>query len=462
MSNQFYTRQEFPYAEEFHVMPLNPKRSVIGNELAWLTWRVSWGPRLRLDWVIKHRCDESKDRLDCLGTKQMRNRLGYVVLASALAIGSWQFATANAEQKQQQTGVPTFQVDPLWPKMEGNWIFGSIGGITIDPTNDHVWVAQRPSTLDKDETYAAQTPPKGNCCVSAPPIMEFTSDGTLVQAWGGPGEGYDWPEREHGITIDFKGNVWIGGAGKNDNQILKFTKAGKFLLQIGKPGKSTGSDDTQNLNEPSAIFVYPKTNEVFVADGYVNRRIIVYDADSGQFKRMWGAYGNKPDDSAPRIRRSPFDRSQDLPVESLTTDPPPQQFNLVHAVLISDDDMVYVAERSNNRIQVFKPDGTFVKEAFVERGMATPSGSTGSLAFSADKKQSFLYVTGGDDTLRILNRETLQLVGQIGRLGHYPGQFFHLHVIAVDTKGNIYIGENTGKRVQKFLYKGPSLQAESK
>ena len=298
--------------------------------------------------------------------------------------------------------------------------------------------------------------------MSAPPIMEFTPDGTLVQAWGGTGEGYDWPEREHGITIDYKGNVWIGGAGKNDNQILKFTKAGKFLLQIGKPGKSAGSDDTQNLNEPAAIFVYAKTNEVFVADGYVNRRIIVFDADSGQFKRMWGAYGNKPDDSAPRIRRSPFDRPQDLPVESLTTGPPPQQFNLVHAVLISNDDMVYVAERSNNRIQVFKPDGAFIKEAFVEKGMATPSGSTGSLAFSADKKQSFLYVTGGDDTLRILNRETLQQVGQVGRLGHYAGQFFHLHVIAVDSEGNIYVGENTGKRVQKFVYAGPPLQADAK
>jgi DNA-binding beta-propeller fold protein YncE len=387
----------------------------------------------------------------------MRNIAGYVVFAIALAIGSWQLArSADAEQKQQQIGVPTFQVDPLWPRMEGNWIFGSIGGIAIDPTNDHVWVIQRPGTLDKDENYAAQTPPKGNCCVPASPIMEFTPEGAFVQGWGGPGEGYDWPEREHGITIDYQGNVWIAGAGKNDNQILKFTKAGKLLLQIGKAGKSTGSSDTQNLNEPSSTFVYPKTKEVFVSDGYVNRRIIVFDADSGKFKRMWGAYGNKPDDSAPRIRRSPFDRPQDDPVESLSREPAPQQFNLVHSVLISNDDMVYVAERSNNRIQVFKPDGTFIKEAFVAREMTTPSGSVGSLAFSADSRQSFLYVTGGDDTLRILNRDTLQPVGQVGRLGHYPGQFYHLHVIAVDSKGDIYTGENTGKRVQKFLFKGLS------
>jgi len=174
---------------------------------------------------------------------------------------------------------------------------------------------------------------------------------------------------------------------------------------------------------------------------------------------MWGAYGNKPDDSVPRIRRAPFDRPQDVPVESLIRDPAPQQFNLVHAVLISNDDLVYVAERSNNRIQVFKPDGTFIKEAFVERGMNTPSGSTGSLAFSADSRQSFLYVTGGDDTLRILDRDTLQQVGQVGRLGHYPGQYFHLHVITVDSKGNVYTGENTGKRVQKLLFKGLSPES---
>jgi hypothetical protein len=387
----------------------------------------------------------------------MRKFGGYFILAIAFIGPLWVLRSAFAAQKEQQaSGVPTFEVDPSWPKMEGNWIFGSIAGITIDPTNDHVWVAQRPGTLDKDENYAAQTPPRGECCVPAPPIMEFTPEGKLVQGWGGSGEGFDWPEREHGITIDYKGNVWIGGGGKNDNQILKFTKSGKLLLQIGKSGKSAGSNDTQNLNQPSSIFVYPKTNEAFVSDGYVNRRVIVFDADSGAFKRMWGAYGNKPDDTAPRIRRFPFDRPQDNPAESLSHEPPPQQFNLVHTVLISNDDLVYVADRSSNRIQVFKPDGTFIKEAFVVREMITPSGSVGSLAFSADKGQTFLYVTGGDDVLRILNRETLQQVGRVGRLGHYPGQFYHLHVMAVDSKGNIYTGENTGKRVQKFLFKGLS------
>ena len=226
-------------------------------------------------------------------------------------------------------------------------------------------------------------------------------------------------------------------------------------MQIGHPGKSTGSSDTENLNEPTTVYVYPKTNEAFISDGYVNRRVIVFDADTGAFKRLWGAYGNKPDDSVPRLRRFPFDRPESLPLVSLLGENAPQQFNLVHAVVISNDDLVYVADRSNNRIQVFKPDGEFVKEAFVAREVLTPvAGTVGSLAFSPDSKQQFLYVTGGDDHLRILDRGTLQVVRIFGRLGHYPGQFFHLHVIAVDSKGNIYTGENTGKRVEKFIFKG--------
>jgi len=388
---------------------------------------------------------------------------GGIVLAIIIALGILLTAPRKpvaAQTKKQVVGVPMFQVDPFWPKQkghfgdQGNWILGSIGGIAIDPANDHVWVLQRPRTLDKDETYAAQNPPLGDCCAPAPPVLEFDSDGNFIRGWGGPGPGYDWPQREHGITIDYKGNVWIAGSGKGDDQVLKCTKTGKFLLQIGHPGKSTGSLDTENLNEPAQVYVYPKTNEVFVADGYVNRRVVVFDADTGAYKRMWGAYGRKPDDSAPRIRRFPFLGPQYLPIRSLFEGPPPQQFDLVHSIIISKDGLVYVANRSDNRIQVFKPDGTFVKEAFVVRDMATPSGSAGTLALSADPQQRFLYVTGGDDYLRILNRATLQVAGRVGRLGHYPGQFYHLHVIAVDSKGNICTGENTGKRVQKFLFKG--------
>jgi DNA-binding beta-propeller fold protein YncE len=372
----------------------------------------------------------------------VNNRICFLALAVSVvcASTSGQVARREAEHPAAPGKVPIYEIDPSWPKTEGNWILGAIGGITVDPATNHVWVLQRPATLDEDENYAAQVPPKADCCVAAPPVMEIDESGNYIQGWGGPGAGWDWPNREHGITIDYRGNVWILGSGTNDNQVLKFTKAGKFLMQVGHPGQSKGSTDKANFNQPTKACVYPKNNEVFISDGYVNRRVIVLDADNGAFKRLWGAYGKPPDDSARRDRTF--------------SGPAPNQFNLVHSLVISHDDLVYVADRSNNRIQVFHPDGTFVKEAFIAREIRTPTGTAMDLALSPDDRQQFLYVSGGDQHIRILNRETLQVVTTLGRLGHYPGQFYHLHVLAVDSKGNIYTGESSGKRIQKFLFKG--------
>jgi hypothetical protein len=252
--------------------------------------------------------------------------------------------------------VPSFQVDPSWPKTEGNWIFGSIGGITVDLKNDHVWVLQRPRTLDKDENYAAQKPPAADCCAPAPPVMEFDPEGNFIEGWGGPGPGYDWPDNEHGITIDHKATSGLEETGKRTT------------------------------------------------------------------KRLWGAYGNKPDDSVARVRRPPFDRPEDLPVRSFLEGPAPQQFNLVHAVLISNDDLVYVVDRSNNWLQVFRPDGTFIKEVFVAREMSAPTRSAIDLAFSPDREQRFLYVSGGDQHVRILDRNTLQVLGSSAWVT-IPGSF---------------------------------------
>ena len=181
----------------------------------------------------------------------------------------------------RQAEAPAFRVDPAWPKIPNNWQLGQVASVAID-SNDHVWVLQPPGTLAPDEKPRA-----------APPLLEFDAAGTFVQAWGGPGEGYDWPNSEHGVYVDPKGFVWVGGNGDNDHQILKFTKAGKFVLQIGGAGKSTGNADTRNLNQPADTFVYAKTNELFVADGYGNRRVIVFDADTGAFKRMWGALATR-------------------------------------------------------------------------------------------------------------------------------------------------------------------------
>ena len=337
-------------------------------------------------------------------------------------------------------GVPVFQVDPHWPKpLPNSWTFGEFSGVTVD-SHDHVWINQRPKTLAEDEKYLVANPPIGDCCRPAPSIMEFDQDGNVVQAWGGPGTGYDWPENEHGIHVDDRDNVWIGGNGMKDTHVLKFTKTGKFVLQIGTMGKSAGSNDTDNLNRPTKFQVNSKTNEVFISDGYGNRRVIVFDAQTGRYKRHWGAYGNKPDDAAPRTRAA--------------EGPGPQQFNLVHGLRLSKDDMVYVADRVNNRIQAFRTDGTFVREAFLAR----PSlgfGTAYDVELSADPQQRFVYVPDGTNNhIWILDRGTLKIVGNFGRQGRYAGQFHHSHSIAVDSKGNIYVAETQGKRVQRFLFKG--------
>ena len=359
------------------------------------------------------------------------------LLASVVALCSLMVGCAT------QHGVPKFEPDPSWPKpLPNNWMLGQVSGIFVD-AHDHIWVTSRPRTLDTNDLYAAQNPPQADCCIPAPPILEFDQEGNVVQGWGGPGPGYEWPDNEHGMFVDYKENVWVGGnAVGKDTNILKFTKTGKFLLQIGHHGKSGGSDDTENLNRPAGIVVYPKTNEVFVADGYANRRVIVFDADTGAYKRHWGAYGNKPDDSAPRTR--------------VYDGPGSPQFNTVHGIRISNDDLVYVGDRVNNRIQVFKPDGTFVKEGYIERKTSSPEGTAFDIAFSPDQRQQFLYVPDGSNKkVQILNRDTLEVLGFFGgHGGHGTGDFFHIHSIATDSKGNIYLGESFGMRVLRWNYKG--------
>ena len=356
-----------------------------------------------------------------------------ILISSALLL-------ALAGSVAAQPGVPRFEPDPDWPKpLPHNWMLGQVAGIYVDSHN-HIWVTSRPRTLDNNDKYAALN--QADCCVPSPPILEFDQAGNLLQAWGGTGAGYEWPDNEHGMFVDYKDNVWVGGNGQKDTNILKFTQSGKFLLQIGHHGKTGGSNDTENLNRPAGIFVYQPTNEVFVADGYGNRRVIVFDADTGAYRRHWGAYGNKPDDSAPRTR--------------LFEGPGSPQFNTVHGIRISNDGLVYVGDRVNNRIQVFRPDGAFVKEGYIERKTSAPEGTAFDIAFSPDREQQFIYVPDGSNKkVQILNRQTLEVVGFFGgHGGHGVGQMFHIHSIATDSKGNIYLGESFGERVVRWNFKG--------
>jgi DNA-binding beta-propeller fold protein YncE len=376
--------------------------------------------------------------------------------------------------------APRFEVDPLWPKpLPNHWILGQTIGVSVD-ARDHVWIIHRAGSLEPGELHATTNPATAQCCAPAPPVLEFDSEGNLVGHWGGKGQGYDWPESNHGITVDYKGNVWIGGNGRgtppgargtsstgaaggreqqpvftlderqtggiqgyfNDSMVLKFTEDGKFLLQIGKPGQSKGSNDTQNLRLPAKTFIDKTANEVYVADGYGNHRVIVYDADTGAYKRHWGAYGHKPED----VNLGNYDPNA----------PPAQQFrNPVHCAELTNDRLLYVCDRVNDRIQVFKPDGTFVKETFINKE-TRGSGSVWDIAFSRDPQQKYLYLADGEnDRVHILDRQSLEMLTTFGEGGRQPSMFYGVHSIATDSKGNIYTTETyRGQRVQKFVYKG--------
>ncbi len=339
--------------------------------------------------------------------------------------------------------APLFEVDPLWPKpLPNHWLLGSAIGVGVD-SRDHVFVIHRRESFNtRTEIGAATDPPTGECCVPAPNILEFDPQGNLVNAWGGPGEGYVWPSSNHGLSIDPKDNIWIGGNGRGDSHILKFSRDGRFLAQFGMPGMDPDSSATDHFGRVAKISFDASGEEAYVADGYGNKRVAVLDADTGELKRYWGAYGNEPSDED----LGPYDPDA----------PPAQQFrNPVHCAEPSNDGLVYVCDRPNNRIQVFKTDGTFVAETRIAP-RTLGDGSTWDIAFSRDPDQKFLFLADGkNQRIYVILRETLEVLTRFGDGGRQPGQFFAVHSIATDSKGNLYTTETyEGKRVQKFVYKG--------
>jgi DNA-binding beta-propeller fold protein YncE len=382
---------------------------------------------------------------------------------------------AGAPAPPQKAGALQFTADPMWPKpLPNGWILGSVTGVTVD-AQDHIWIVHRghASLTARTEAGLGTDPPTSElCCKAAPPVLEFDQAGTLVGSWGGPGQGYDWPESPGGIAVDAKGNVWItaagfpeaparrgGGAGRaggggaagaagatpppapapprTDAHILQFSRDGKFIRQIGKPGVTETNASQTALNRPAGIDVDNAANEVFVADGHGNRRVVVFDAATGAYKRHWGAYGAVPDDANP----GPYDPNAAAA----------KTFRTVSCVAIAKDGNVYVCDRQNNRIQVFTKAGKFVKEAVMQK-TTLGHGAVWDVAFSSDAAQQYLFVAdGSNQKVFVLNRGTLAPVGEFGGGGRWPGAFAGVGSVAVDSRGNVYTGETfEGKRVQKF------------
>ncbi len=393
--------------------------------------------------------------------KFMRSRnfmigAGFAAIIGALGVSQVAFQDKAVAQGNM---APKFEVDPYWPKpLPNHWVMGMAIGVWVD-NNDHIWMVHRAGTIDR--TISQLQRGLGECCQAAPPVLEFDEAGNLLHAWGGPGQGYEWPESNHGIFVDYKGNVWIGGNGGPDSQILKFTQDGKFLMQFGKSGArrkagvaadanveasqkdfAADSNDPNNFGRVAKIFVDPKENEAYIADGYLNHRVAVIDADTGKMKRWWGAYGNKPDDTP----LGPYDESQ----------PHAQQFrNPVHCADMSVDRLIYVCDRVNDRMQVFTPEGKFVKEMYYKTKTKT-DGSVWDIAFSKDPQQKYIFMADGvNEHVVVIDRQTLTPLTTFGDGGNSAGEFHGVHSIAIDSKGNLFTTETyEGRRIQKFINKG--------
>jgi hypothetical protein len=388
-----------------------------------------------------------------------------IAVLVAAGIGGGVFIRHAAAQNSGAVKYPVFEVDTSFPQLPNNWVVGNVSKVVVD-RHDNVWFVQRPRNPQLKV-------PDGK--TAAPPVLEFDSTGKFVQGWGGPGAGYDWPDTEHNIFVDYKDNVWISGSSPNnsktvdsDDMVLKFTNTGKFLKQLGGRSVSNGNKDTKSVNKPGDLFVSPKTNELYAADGYGNRRVIVFDADTLAFKRMWGAFGKPVEDvpgsggrgtgGGPAL--APGQRGAEAGSGPRTIDtegPGEENYALVHCVLISNDDVVYICDRPNRRIQVFSPDGKYITQMFVNRS-GPSSSSVSGVAFSPDKDQQFLYIADyGNSHIVVADRKKLEVLYQFGKRSAAPGDFQGIHHLAVDSKSNLYAAEVApGARIQRFAFKGMS------
>ncbi len=358
-------------------------------------------------------------------------RIGYLLLPLVV----WSCSPAPAGT----TNAPVFELDPDWPQtLPENWILGAVTGIAVDG-GGHVWVTHAQGMATPAALGAAQDPPVSQCCVPAPGVLELDPQGNVVQSWDTSQGEYAWPDVPHGLFVDHNDYVWVGS--RPHHQVLKFSREGELVLTIGEQDETGGSNDPDLLGRPSDIWVNPETNEAFIADGYGNRRIVVYDGETGAYLRHWGAYGEVPDDDYTHP-----DRGED--------EPPSRQFGTVHGLVGSHDGFIYVADRRNNRVQVFEQDGTFVAERVVAPA-TLGSGTAFDVALSGDPDQEYLYLMDGTNhKIWTLRRSDLEVLGEFGRGGYQVGEFVRPHNMDTDAEGNIYTSEAGTRRIQRFQVTG--------
>ncbi|WP_252258462.1 NHL repeat-containing protein [Erythrobacter aurantius] len=394
---------------------------------------------------------------------------GVAACAPAAALADT-LVDVESEHIASDVPMPQFRVDTSWPKLPDDMILGQIPGLAV-AQDDTIWILTRPNSLDATETGLDRDPPITVACCKAPPhVLQFDREGNLLRSWGGPalapgestvtGSGRNaveegdeqWPANVHGLYVDADNTVWIGGNGNGDHVVLNFTADGEFIRQIGRRQTTDGNSSEQYLGNPADIAA--NGDSVLIADGYINKRIIEFSSEDESFLQLWGAYGEDPDGGT---RDEPFDQSQATSTGDGGANPESRSFgDIVHCVVRGPDNTVYVCDRRNNRVQVFREtdDGIeFVQDIVI----AAETGGTrtaSDVAFSPDGK--YVYIADMmNGRVWILLRETHGVVGWFGRNGRYPGQFIWLHSVDVDSEGNVYTTEvNTGRRVQRFVLQG--------